>query len=363
MELCMSPDLGGLELSMISTAKLLKKDFNVVNLIKKESKIATYFEDTEKVILLEKKSSFFMFLSAKKLAKIIDSMDIKIIHLHWTKDILFVVLAKILSKNKPKIVQTRHMTMTRFKNDFYHKFIYKNIDVILAVSQQVKEQLEKFIDKGVCPELELLYAGVGEQQILSPRDVVVLQNELSMRSLNFNIGMVGRINEDKGQHLLIQAVEILRKKGKNVNAYFVGHAMEVSYLEKLQAEVKEKKLQECIHFLGFMKDPHHFYQICDCIVLASKKETFGLVLLEAIQMKTAVIGSNSGGVVEIIDDKKNGLLFEVGNADDLADKILYMIENLDESEKMQAEALKKSQELFNDEKQYEKLKTIFERLV
>ena len=363
VELCMSPDLGGLELSMINAAKLLENDFDVISVVNKDSKISKYYDGDDSCIEIQKKSFFSIFSGAREFANIIDSKGVKIVHIHWTKDIPFVVLVKLLSKSKPKIVQSRHMTMTRFKDDFYHKFLYKNIDLIIAVTAQVKEQLEKFISEDVRPEIELLYTGVKEQVYLNKEEIVALKTELGFSHNSFNIGMVGRINEPKGQHLLIKAVEILVAKGLDVNAYFVGHAMEESYLEKLKSDIKANGLEDYIHFLGFMKNPHSFYQVCDAVVLASKRETFGLVLIESMQMRTGVIGSNSGGVVEIIDDEQNGLLFESENEKDLAAKINFMIDNPQKVKEMEDFADRKCKEQFNEKLQYEKLKIIFEKLI
>jgi glycosyltransferase involved in cell wall biosynthesis len=310
LELCMSPDLGGLELYMLRAAKALRDDFKVISIINENSKLEQYYDENDKYIKIKKTSNLFMFGAAKKLAKIIDEEEIDAIHMHWTKDIPFVVLAKLLSKRKPKIAQTRNMTMTRFKNDFYHRLMYKNMDLMLPVTYQVKNQLERFIPQDIRPKIEVLYMGSDKPEMLNKDEITKLKSELNFDNNSFNLGMVGRINEAKGQHLLIKAVDILVKNDLSVNAYFVGHAMEESYLEMLKNDVRDKKLENNIHFLGFMKNPHHFYQVCDAVVLASKRETFGLVLIEAMQVGTAVIGANSGGVVEIIDDEKTGLLFE-----------------------------------------------------
>jgi glycosyltransferase involved in cell wall biosynthesis len=175
--------------------------------------------------------------------------------------------------------------------------------------------------------------------------------------------MVGRINEAKGQHLLIKAVDLLVKKGLIVNAYFVGHPMRESYLEELKIDVKNRKIEQNIHFLGFMKNPHHFYQVCDTVVLASKRETFGLVLIEAMQVGTPVIGANSGGVVEIIDDENTGLLFENQNAQSLADKIELLMNDADLRKKVARAGQEKCEAMFSNEKQFVKLKEILERLI
>ncbi|MDF1878447.1 glycosyltransferase [Sulfurimonas sp. SAG-AH-194-C20] len=353
LEICMSPDLGGLELYMAKSSLFLNDCFNVTTVINEGSKLEDYFKSKVEYKILQKKSNIFMFLSARKLAKIIDTKEIELIHLHWTKDIPFVVLAKLISHKKPKIIQSRHMTMTRYKDDFYHNFLYKNIELMLPVTKQVKEQLIKFIPESVRPKLEVLYVGSDE---LKKQELLKLQNS------GFHIGMVGRINREKGQHLLIEAVSILKSKGVTVNAHIVGNPMQESYLEELKALVKDKKLEDRVFFLGFVKEPQAFYEACDVVVLASKKETFGLVLVEAMKVGVAVIGSNSGGVVEIIDNKKTGLLFESQNAKSLADSIevLYKDETLKKS--LAQEGQKKSNVLFSNKVQFPKLVEIITNL-
>lgn len=363
LELCLSPDLGGLELYMVRAAKALKDDFNVISVINEDSKLGQYYTQDDKYITIKKTHNLFMFSAAKKLAKLIDEENVKLIHMHWTKDMPFVVLAKLLSKSKPKLVQTRNMTMTRFKNDMYHRLMYKNMDLMLPVTYQVKEQLEKFIPEDIRPAIKVLYMGSDKVQILDNIQEDKLKKDLGFDENSFNIGMVGRINEAKGQHLLIKAVDLLVKKGLSVNAYFVGHAMQESYLQGLKQDVKDRDLQERVHFLGFMKNPHEFFQVCDAIVLASKRETFGLVLIEAMQVGTAVIGSNSGGVVEIIDDEKTGLLFENQNYESLAEAIDKYINSSELLKNIAIAGQNKCEEMFSNEKQFIKLKDIFKELV
>ena len=65
----------------------------------------------------------------------------------------------------------------------------------------------------------------------------------------------------------------------------------------------------------------------DLIILPTYEETFGLVVAESMMMNVPVIGSNSGGVPEIIQDETNGLMFETRNSDSLAEKVLMIINN------------------------------------
>ena len=362
LELCLSPDLGGLELYMMRCAKALSKEFNVVSVINPAGKLEQYYSGTEfKYALLAKKSNLLMFGSAKKLAKIIDEHAIDIVHLHWTKDIPIAVLAKQLSKRKPKLVQTRNMLMTRFKDDFYHRFLYKNIDLMLPTSKEVKGQIEKFIPESVRPEVEVLYMGVSEPDMLDEAGVKALRESIGMNE-SFSIGLVGRIEEAKGQILLINAIETLVKKGLDVKAFFVGHPMQESYLEELKRDVVSRGLDEKIHFLGFMNNPHHFMQVSDAIVLATEHETFGLVLIEAMQMQTAIIGANRGGPLEIIEDKKSGLLFESMNAESLTESIEYLYNDQERTKEISLEGKKRAKAMFLDTTQFQKLEKLLDAL-
>jgi glycosyltransferase involved in cell wall biosynthesis len=362
LELCLSPDLGGLELYMMRCARALEEDFNVISVLHPKGKLLSYFENSGYAYeTLEKKSNLLMFGAARKLARLIDAEAIDIVHFHWTKDMPLAVLAKKLSKRKPKLVQTRNMLMTRFKDDFYHRALYNNLDLMLPTSDEVKEQIETFVPASVRPRVERLYMGVGEPEPLDAEAVRSLREELGMNG-SFAVGLVGRIEEAKGQHLLIEAVESLVGKGLDVQAFFVGHAMKESYLGELRSQVHAKGLDARVHFLGFMKNPHHFMQACDAIVLATEHETFGLVLVEAMQMRTAVIGSNRGGVLEIIEDRKSGLHFESLDAKSLAESIEFLYNDRERAAQIAKNGKERAKAMFLDTTQSAKLAQLLNSL-
>jgi len=360
LEICLSPDLGGLELYMSRCAVELAKHFEVSCVVASRSKLKDFIQDVTKFEL--KRNSSFSLTTSFKLSKIIDEKGIDIVHLHWTKDIPIVVLAKIFSKRKPKIVQTRHMTMTRFKDDFYHKFLYKNIDTIICVTKALEEQIDKFIPEKIRPTTKLLYLGANEPQLLNSEHLEKFKNELAGDSA-FMIGLIGRINEFKGQYLLIEAMRLLKKQNLNMKAYIIGHAMSEEYLQELKERVLKYELTNNVYFVGFTKEPAKFMQACDVVLMTSKNETFGLVTIEAMKNGTAVIGSNAGGVLEIIDDKENGLLFENEDYEDLALKIKILYNDKELRKKLAINGQKKANECFDSEKQFEKLADFFDNLI
>ena len=68
-------------------------------------------------------------------------------------------LRQTVKPAKPKLVQSRHMNMTRFKSDFYHRHLYKNIDLMIAVTEQVKQQITRYVPEEICPQVEVSYIG------------------------------------------------------------------------------------------------------------------------------------------------------------------------------------------------------------
>lgn len=361
LELCLSPDAGGLELYMVKASHFLHEKTDVLSVINEAGKLEQYYKDTAyRYKTIKRHSTPFSFLTARELARIIDENGIEVVHLHWTKDIPVAVLAKKFSKCKPKLVQTRNMTMTRFKDDFYHKWLYKNMDLMLAVTHQVKDQIERFVPADIRPKVEVLYMGADSPAIIGEDEKQQLRSKYGLNDL-FTVGIVGRIEQAKGQYLVIDAVKKLLNKGINTQALIVGHAMEEKYLTHLKEGIAKDGLEDRIIFTGFTKEAQKLMQLCDCLVLATQKETFGLVLIEAMASKVSVIASNNGGPLEIIDDGKTGLLFEAGNSEDLTNKIKKLQNNILRQRLINA-AKAKAKKMFDSKKQFDKLYDILTSL-
>ncbi len=361
-ELCLSPDLGGLELYMMRASRYLSEHGECISVINESGKLKSYYENTPyRYFTLKRRNVLFSWLTARDLARIIDDEAIDILHVHWTKDLPTAIISKLLSKRKSKVVQSRHMTMTRFKDDLYHRFIYRNLDLMLAVTQQVKSQIEKFIPASIRPKVETLYIGA-EQPIIIAQEEKKDRREKFGLADSFTVGIVGRIEPQKGQWVVIDAIEILIKQGIDARALIIGHAMSEEYLSTLQKDVIMRGLKDRIIFTGFTREAQSMMQLCDVMVLATENETFGLVLIEAMMCGVCVIGSDSGGPLEIIDDGVNGLLFKTFHSDDLSQKLsaLYNDEN---QRIMYATAGKeKALEYFESQKQFTELKKILEKL-
>ncbi|MDP3588638.1 MAG: glycosyltransferase family 4 protein [Sulfuricurvum sp.] len=354
-ELCLSPDLGGLELYMMRASRYLGEQ--CISVINEKGKLKSYYEDNTYIYFtLKRRSVFLSWLSARHLAKIIDDEAIDVLHLHWTKDLPLAIMAKLISKRKPRVVQSRHMTMTRFKDDFYHRFLYKNLDMILAVTHQVKLQIEKFIPNDIRPVTDVLYIGAEQPTVISSDERNERRQQMGLAKA-FTVGIVGRIEEAKGQHILLQAVEELVNNGIDAKALVIGAAMDEAYLQKLQNYYVDIAV-----FTGFTREVQTLMQLCDVMVLATENETFGLVLIEAMMCGVCVIASDSGGPLEIIDDNENGLLFKTFDVADLREKLSLLCQNSDTRQKFANTGKTKALKQFESQKQFLELQKVLENL-
>lgn len=354
-ELCLSPDLGGLELYMMRASRYLGEE--CISVINAHGKLLSYYDDTTyRYETLKRRNVLLSWLGARRLARIIDKEEIDVLHLHWTKDLPLAVTAKLLSKRRPKVVQSRHMTMTRFKDDFYHRFLYRNVDMMLAVTQQVKTQIERFVPAEIRPRVEVLYIGAEQPELISAEERTARRTALGLGE-SFTVGIVGRIEPQKGQHLVLEAVRKLSEEGIDAKALIVGHAMNDEYLQKLQNDYRDRAI-----FTGFTREAQTLMQLCDVIVLATENETFGLVLIEAMMCGVCVVASDSGGPLEIIDDGVNGLLFKTFDVDDLAGKLRQLHSDEKLCQTFAEAGRVKAIEKFESQKQFMELKIMLENL-
>jgi glycosyltransferase involved in cell wall biosynthesis len=134
--------------------------------------------------------------------------------------------------------------------------------------------------------------------------------------------------------------------------------MSEEYLSALQKDVIMRGLKDRIIFTGFTREAQSMMQLCDVMVLATENETFGLVLIEAMMCGVCVVGSDSGGPLEIIDDEINGLLFKTFDAEDLAVKLAFLQRNFQLREKYALEGQQKALEVFESQKQFAAVKKI-----
>jgi glycogen(starch) synthase len=127
----------------------------------------------------------------------------------------------------------------------------------------------------------------------------------------------GRVQYEKGFQVLARAMSLLRPRVPGVECIIGGRG---SYLPELQSQIDLEGVSDIVHLPGFLPDA----QLRDtvhrarCVAIPSLYEPFGLVALEALAGGAPLVVARTGGLAELVDGTGAGLLFEPGNADELA---------------------------------------------
>lgn len=322
VELCLSPDLGGLELYVLRVARwMAQTGIDYLAVVAPKGRLqALLHEESLPYRTLRVRLRWFPLAAARRLARWIDAEGIDLIHLHWTKDLNLAVLARRLAKRPVRIVQTRHMSITRAKHDWYHRALYRHLDLMLVITRRMQEQALRFLPLAA-ERVHVLYHGVPGPPPLPPDRCRQLRARAGVPPGRFVIGLIGRIEPGKGQQVLVDAMALLVRRGRDAHVLLVGHPMRSRYLGDLRRRIARLNLEDRVYYYGFHPRPQALMACFDCVVLTTFGEHFGLVLIEAMRAGVAVVGTDAGGVPEIIEANATGLLVPVGDATALADAI------------------------------------------
>lgn len=273
--------------------------------------------------------SLYEFEKAKQLAKFANDHEIQVINAHHSGERYLAIFAKLLYKCKAKIVITRHAVSGTVP--FFGTMIYNlGADMNIAVSDIVFQSLRRdFTFKK-----KIIYGGIDTDRFKTPdlNKIERLKKEIFKKDLHWPIiGMVADFDpggkntrgHGKGHSVLFDAIQYLRGK---VSLLLIGPNSE--NCEPLLRIAKTKGIgEDQIFIIPFQEDIVPYYFLMDIHVLPSYSESLGLVTLEAMAAGVPCVGTNIGGINEIIRHAKNGLLFSKGDSVDLSRQINHLLDN------------------------------------
>lgn len=146
------------------------------------------------------------------------------------------------------------------------------------------------------------------------------------KSNNNTIGFLGRLDHSKGVDILIEAFNKVSDRMENVRLEIAGKGVKEAELKK---QVKALGLNEKVLFTGVVSYSEVLDFLCSVnfLVVPSRTDNLPTVLLEALSVAMPVIGSNGGGIPDIITSGYNGLLFKNGDINDLSEKMIQLLNN------------------------------------
>ena len=254
---------------------------------------------------------------------ILKENNIDLVHIHSALDMGIAYSKSNL--NIPYII-TEHSTkysrglINKVQKKYLPRF-FNNAERVIAVGNGLKEEIRKYKkDKSIeiIPNLVTMTKESGNKE------------EITM-SKKFRFFSLGFLTYKKGMDLLIEAFNLGKEELKDVELFIGGDGEEMDNLKSL---INKYKLNENIFLLGLL-DRNQValnMQQCDCFILASRFETFGIVYIEAMNYGKPVIASITGGPDTFVNDKC-GILIENENVEEIKSAMIDMINNYEKYDK------------------------------
>jgi L-malate glycosyltransferase len=264
---------------------------------------------------------------ASKMAEVAKREKLDLLHVHYAvPHAVCAVLAKQMLNDDIKIVTTLHGTdITVLGSDpslsEMIKFGIEKSDAVTAVSHQLKEDTDQLLK--IQREIIPVHNFVDERVYYRRDNNFELKKTYGIQDDEKVIVHISNFRPVKRIQDVIKAFSLIRKEMSS-KLLLIGNGPELTVACEL---VRELKIEDDVLFLGKQENVGELFSICDLKLLLSEKESFGLVLLEAMACGVPVIGTRIGGIPEVIVDGETGFMVEVGDVTAVAEKAVSLLKD------------------------------------
>jgi len=201
---------------------------------------------------------------------------------------------------------------------------------ILAVSRLTKDHLVK---NGLNQDkIEVIFNGIDPEFFEVKNVSKNIREELKLENRVKLVGCLGRILPQKGQKSFLLAISGVIQKYPETFFLIIGDLFlkEKTYQKELLEIIKKNGIERHVRFTGFRDDVRDVIRTLDIVVFPSiAPESFGLSILEAMALGKPVVATRVGGVCEMIEDGRNGILIEPNHPEQISDRIIQLFSHKD----------------------------------
>lgn len=315
--------------------------------------------------------------SAWSLSRYIRQHEIEIVHAHMARDYPLAMMATNRAARATKPAKRARLVITRhvlFPLNRLHAFTLARVSRVIAVSEAVARSL---IQQNIFPphKLHIVPNGIDltrfdaattnesretfQQHTSQSR--AAFRHSLQLAPDALLVGTVGELRELKGHEEFLLAASRLAPRFPN--AHFIiagsdptGTNEHRAALERLVAKLR---LEERVHFTGWLEDVAPLLSALDVFVSASRNESFGLAIVEAMACGAPVVATATEGAREIVEDEESGALVSIGDVDALAAAVCAVLEDAGKRKRMSAHALQTVRERFSLTRMVEETEKIY----
>ena len=299
---------------------------------------------------------------ASKMAEVVKREKLDILHVHYAiPHAVCAILARQMAGMDVKIVTTLHgtdITVLGYDPSLKEliKFGIEQSDAVTAVSDALVQQTFELISPD--KEIETIYNFIDER-VYRKADASLLKKEYGIKEEEKVIIHVSNFRPVKRVRDIVAAFAKISDRIPS-KLLLVGDGPEMTLVCTL---VEELGLKDRVLMLGKQEKVEELYAISDLVMLLSEKESFGLVLLEANACGVPAIGTNIGGIPEVITDGETGYICELGDIEAAAEKAVKLLKDPALHKRFSDAATKLAGEKFASAKITAEYEAIYERLL
>ncbi|MFA5159076.1 MAG: glycosyltransferase family 4 protein [Candidatus Omnitrophota bacterium] len=301
-----------------------------------------------------------LWLVLPKLVNILKTQSIDIVHSHTR--VTQVLVAGATFFTKVPYVSTAHM--------FYKRRLGRRLfpcwgKVVIAISKVMAEGLQTIFEEKELPPVVVVPNGIEVEKLrvkFEKIDRNKVREAYGYRKEDFVVLSLCRLISVKGIHTLIEAFAVAHNEVPEMKLLMAG-AGEPDYVKKLKTRVSELGLDREVLFAGNEPEIEKPLRVGDVFAAPYLwPEAFGLAVLEAMAVGLPVVGSISGGIVELLGDGKYGLLFDRENIADLASCLVRYAKDFPLRSGMGQAAHQAARE-YTSLQMYKRIQTVYENVL
>lgn len=289
-----------------------------------------------------------------RLGKIVKAHHIDIIHSNTR-------VTQVISEAVSRLTGVPHVTT--YHGFFKHAVIRRLLPCmgsrVIAISEPVRDYLVKNLR--VPPDkVALIHNGIDTGRFaktFSAGELQANRKQFGLKEDSHVIGTIARLSTIKGHPDLLRAFAEVRKSQNNVELLVIGAG---KIKQELLDLARSLRIDQTVRFVDSVDDTRVALSIMDIFVMPSLMEGFGLAILEAMAAGKAVVGTRIGGITEVVEDGKDGLLVPPGNPKELANALLKLLYDDQLRKQLGAAARRAAAQKFPIEKTVQKTVELYE---
>jgi glycosyltransferase involved in cell wall biosynthesis len=287
-------------------------------------------------------SPLLRWRDVRSLRALVDQLAPSLVHVNdiWWVPHTIGAVSGVPGRQRPVVAHVRQ----EIEPEKVKRYCLESADGVIAISRQVEEAL---IAGGVARgAVRTIYSGLQLSEVMPTADRPAVCRALGVSTDAVLLGTVAHVFPRKGYDVMLRALPRIIRDVAAVHYVIVGNG-EAAYERELKTLAAGLGIADRVHFVGFRDDVTPFLSALSLYVHPARMEGFGIAVVEALAAGKAVVATRAGGLPEVVDHGRTGLLVAVDHPEELSTAILSLLHDDVRRKAMEERAAQAARERFN----------------